>query len=80
MFFRCIQHDKDTVSFPLEDKHVMNEPCLIEVSCITINELHIVYKSWHHKKCPHMVHFKVHDRFVNNPVEYGVFLQSTNEY
>ena len=46
----------DTISFPLEDKHVVNEHHIIRKSNDTIQ-----------KKCPHMVHFnKPHDWFETN--------------
>ena len=53
-FFRHIQHDKDTMSFPLEDKHAVNEHH-------TIQKNHDATQ----KKCPHIVHiFNVlHDWF-----------------
>jgi len=49
-------HTQSAVSFPLEDKHV-------------VNEHHVIRKSHNptHKKCPHVVHFGVpRDWFETN--------------
>ena len=54
----------DTISFPLEDKHVVNEHHIIRKSNDTIQ-----------KKCPHMVHFnKPHDWFETNSWQKKGFL------
>ena len=36
-FFICIQHDKDAVSFPVQDKHV-NEPRIAKSLALSMNE------------------------------------------